>query len=296
MRSPLSRPSYDFSSFFLSLRTASADLWSAFFPQGAPFGRRSHASKTHLRAEARLTPLHHHERTTVCSVKRLSATPPDWRLLVSGPRSPGPSQACDAGDKLLSVSAHVSPLTRSRPKHHKLHSPTGDPPKPGTGSTLLSRGGLSAHPCTLRSPGPVLDATLPSFHLVRWLALPRPRAKLVRLGKRSRLCRRATDEDYPGRRRTQGARRRGQPSPAPFLPRPPARSLRWAGPHPVTLPMASPCGSSACGANRPLWPLRGSPRVPGNATTRSRACVRRPQCRSSGPAPCRWQNAARTTD
>jgi len=37
------------------------------------------------------------------------------------------------------------------------------------------------------------------------------------LGKRSRLCRRATDEEYPGRRRTKGARRRRQPSPAPSL-------------------------------------------------------------------------------
>ena len=42
-------------------------------------------------------------------------------------------------------------------------------------------------------------------------------AKLVCLGKRSRLCRRATDEEYPGRRRTKGARRRRQPSPAPSL-------------------------------------------------------------------------------
>jgi hypothetical protein len=35
------------------------------------------------------------------------------------------------------------------------------------------------------------------------------------LGKRSRLCRRATDEEYPGRRRTKGAGRRGRPAPAP---------------------------------------------------------------------------------
>src|SRR5437867_11654696 len=75
-----------------------------------------------------------------------------------------------ACDDLLSVSAHSSPLARSRPKHHNLYSPTGDPPKPGTGTTFLTRGGLAAHPELLRPPGPVLDATLPSSHFcfVEW--------------------------------------------------------------------------------------------------------------------------------
>ena len=73
--------------------------------------------------------------------------------------------------------------------------------------------------------------------------LLRPCAKLVRLGKQSRLCRRATDEEYPGRRRTKGARRRGLPSPAPFLTGPPAPFLRSAGPLPVRPRIASPWAS-----------------------------------------------------
>jgi hypothetical protein len=117
------------------------------------------------------------------------------------------------------------PHADSRPKHHNLYSPTGDPPKPGTGTTLLSRGCLSAGPFTFRSPGPVLDATLPSFHVFRLPVLLCLCAKLVCLGKRSRLCRRATDEEYPGRRRTKGARRRRQPAPAPSFLLPPIHPL-----------------------------------------------------------------------
>ena len=56
MRTPLSRPSYEFSPFSLSLRTADTDLRSAFFPRYATFGRRSHASKTHLHVGAGLAP------------------------------------------------------------------------------------------------------------------------------------------------------------------------------------------------------------------------------------------------
>jgi len=40
-----------------------------------------------------------------------------------------------AGDDLLFVSAFL------RPKHLSLFSPTGDPSKPGTGTTLLFYGG-----------------------------------------------------------------------------------------------------------------------------------------------------------
>jgi hypothetical protein len=71
-------------------------------------------------------------------------------------RDAGPLQAM-AGDDLLSVSA-------CWPKHLSLFSPTGDPSKPGTGATLLSHGDASIHPGIYRPPGPVLDATKPSFH------------------------------------------------------------------------------------------------------------------------------------
>jgi hypothetical protein len=49
----------------------------------------------------------------------------------------------DAGDYLLSVSAFV------RPMHLSLFSPTGDPSKPGTGTTLLSHGDAKMHPVDL---------------------------------------------------------------------------------------------------------------------------------------------------
>jgi hypothetical protein len=71
----------------------------------------------------------------------------------------------------IRVGSRLSP-SGSRPKHLNRYSPTGDPSKPGTGTTLLSRGGLTAHPFTHRSPGPVLDATLPSSPVVRALFPP----------------------------------------------------------------------------------------------------------------------------
>jgi hypothetical protein len=156
---------------------------------------------------------------------------PDWRLQVSGPAI-ALAQALRAmpATDFYTCRRTSLPSADSRPKHHNLYSPTGDPPKPGTGTTLLSRGGLSASPFTFRSPGPVLDATLPSFHLFRFPALLLRCAKLVCLGKRSRLCRRATAEEYPGRRRTKGAGRRRQPSPAPSFRSPPAPSSRYGTP------------------------------------------------------------------
>jgi len=66
----------------------------------------------------------------------------------------------------IRVGSCLSP-SGSRPMHLNRYSPIGDPSKPGTGTTLLSRGGLSAHPFMDRSPGPVLDATLPSFPVFR---------------------------------------------------------------------------------------------------------------------------------
>jgi hypothetical protein len=70
-----------------------------------------------------------------------------------------------AGDHLLSVSAYW-------PKHLSLFSPTGDPSKPGTGTTLLTHGDADDHPVMFRPPGPVLDATKPSFHPIPLLFAP----------------------------------------------------------------------------------------------------------------------------
>jgi len=92
-----------------------------------------------------------------------------------------PVRVSDAGDYLLSVSA-------SWPKHLSLYSPTGDPSKPGTGSTLLFYGGVAAHPEPCRPPGPVFNATKPSFHpdFFESALLPgSTRPTLVCLAKRS---------------------------------------------------------------------------------------------------------------
>src|SRR5271167_2399538 len=56
-----------------------------------------------------------------------------------------PARQCDAGDYLLSVSAR-------RPKHLSLYSPTGDPSKPGTGTTHLFYGGRSLPGTTFGRP------------------------------------------------------------------------------------------------------------------------------------------------
>jgi len=59
-------------------------------------------------------------------------------------------------DELLSV------FGPSGPKH-LTPNPLSDPSKSGTGTTLLTHGFLADHQRTFRSPGPVFDATLPSF-------------------------------------------------------------------------------------------------------------------------------------
>ena len=59
-------------------------------------------------------------------------------------------------DELLSV------FGPSGPKH-LTPNPLSDPSKSGTGTTLLTHGFLADHQRLFRSPGPVLDATLPSF-------------------------------------------------------------------------------------------------------------------------------------
>jgi hypothetical protein len=51
-----------------------------------------------------------------------------------------PARSTITGDYLLSVFGLFGP------KHLSLFSPTGDPSKPGTGTTLLFYGGACAHP------------------------------------------------------------------------------------------------------------------------------------------------------
>ena len=73
----------------------------------------------------------------------LSTNLPEVTLVVAlatgGFACGSPASFGDAGDDLLSVSAFG-------PKHLSLFSPTGDPSKPGTGTTLLFYGSPSAHP------------------------------------------------------------------------------------------------------------------------------------------------------
>lgn len=164
MRSPLSSPSCIFSCSTPSLRTRSAAFQRRLSCFHAPFGRRSPCLQN---APPR--------SGILCSfvVKRRAATPRTGGFTCRDLAHIGANRACDAGDSLLYVSARVFPWG-SRPKHHNLYSPTGDPPKPGTGTTLLSRGGLSANLGIFRPPGPVLDATLPSFHLFSLNGPPGP--------------------------------------------------------------------------------------------------------------------------
>ena len=123
---------------------------------------------------------------------------------------------------------------------------------------------------TVARTSPRRDVAVVSL-LFHWFLLPCPCATLACLGKRSRLCRRATDEEYPGRRRTKGAGRRGQPPPAPSFAsgasaglRPPCHTyladLRPSPPGPV--------GSSLSRANPPAVPRRVARHAPGISTAR----------------------------
>jgi hypothetical protein len=170
MRGPLSSQSHVFSISPLCIGTPNPDRRIGYFYLCAPFGRQSHASKTHRHPRARLATLCCSRLVVFVSGNDASPRFRTGGFSCRGRACIGPGLARDACDRLLYVSAHISASADSRPKHHNLYSPTGDPPKPGTGTTLLSRGGLSASPFTLRSPGPVLDATLPSFPLFRLLS------------------------------------------------------------------------------------------------------------------------------
>lgn len=154
--------------------------------------------------------------------RRRCATLPDWRLPLSGPRALAQAlpampatdfytcrltslslrtagRSTPIGIRLLAIRRSLVPGRPFCPAAASRHARFGCD-RPDQSSTRRCR----RFPCFARL---VL--------LCRW-------ATPVCLGKRSRLCRRATDEEYPGRRRTKGARRRGQPPPAPSSASPPS--------------------------------------------------------------------------
>jgi hypothetical protein len=110
MKRPLSSPSHSFFGFYSSVRTPNADRLFYFC---APFGRRSHASKTHRHSRARLA--------TYCSSRLLASVfgnDQAPRLWTGGFKSRGctrigPGHARDACDGLLYVSAHISAALRT---------------------------------------------------------------------------------------------------------------------------------------------------------------------------------------
>ena len=163
-------------------------------------------------------------------MKRLTATLPDWRLQESGARARiGPGRARDACDRLLYVSAHIS-----APEGQQAEAPQSvfahwrsaeawyrDDPS----DTRRSHDPPVLFSAARTSPRrDVTVVSLVSLSLSSCCCV----LNFACLGKRSRLCRRATDEEYPGRRRTKGAGRRGQPSPAPSF---------FSAPHCCLLPV-----------------------------------------------------------
>jgi hypothetical protein len=162
------------------------------------------------------------------------------------------------------------PRTVSRPKHHNRYSPFGNPPKPGTGTTLLSRGGLAAdqRAFSIARTSPRRDLAVVSLDSLM-LSSHALCATLVRLGKRSRLCRRATDEEYPGRRCAKGARRRGPCLRRRLLPKPRRARPPAAEPaHDFKPPVCPPFFARPSSANPPTWPRPELHYVRGNATAR----------------------------
>jgi len=214
MRSPLSSPSHNLFWFYSSVRTPNADRRKGFY-FGAPFGRRSHASKTHPHHQARLAIFRGPRlfvsvsETTNCHASGLAASK------VGGSRRFGPGLRAMPATDFYTCRLTSLPNADSRPKHHNLYSPTGDPPKPGTGRPFCHAAAFRQARVRFGRPDQSSTRRYRRFTCFALPVLLLLCAKLCCLGKRSRLCRRATDEEYPGRRRTKGARRRRQPSPAP---------------------------------------------------------------------------------
>ena len=119
MKLPLSSPSQ----FFLSLVACGAHL------------PRSPVEASFLALSSLQAHFLYHNLLGKLSGRRAS----DWRLRCTGRRL----ASAIAGDYLLFVSTF-------RPMHPSLFSPTGDPSKPGTGTTHLFYGGAGAHTRNLR--------------------------------------------------------------------------------------------------------------------------------------------------
>jgi hypothetical protein len=148
--------------------------------------------------------------------KRPSATLLDWRLQVSGPRSlwPRPCVRC-LRQTSIRVGAHLCLFGQQAeaPQSVFAHWRSAEAWYRDDPSVTRLPLGKPVYVSIART-SPRRDVTVVSL-VSLCLSSCCCVLNFVCLGKRSRLCRRATDEEYPGRRRTKGARRRRQPSPAP---------------------------------------------------------------------------------
>jgi len=147
MRTPLSSPSCCFLLFYSIIRTPNADRQNRrSFMLALPLvaGVMPPKRTSTLR---QVSPLVIDSALVFRSLETTNAALPDWRLRESGPRSHGP-RPCARWPATDFYPCRLTSLPRagSRPKHPNLYSPTGDPPKPGTETTLLTRGGLTAKP------------------------------------------------------------------------------------------------------------------------------------------------------
>jgi hypothetical protein len=97
-------------SFFSAVRTPDANPQSDLFPSCTPFGRQSHASKTHQHPGARLATFPPTSRCCSARSKRWPATLADWRLrrFQACTHRPRPSVRC-LRQPSIRVGAHLCP-------------------------------------------------------------------------------------------------------------------------------------------------------------------------------------------
>src|SRR5258707_9888021 len=134
-------------------------------------------------------------------MKRLTATLPDWRLQESGARARiGPGRARDACDRLLYVSAHISAPEGQQaeaPQSVFAHWRSAEAWYRDDPSVTRRPFGKPVFTSAART-SPRRDVTVVSlcFAFPVLLLLCCCVLNFACLGKRSRLCRRATDEEY----------------------------------------------------------------------------------------------------
>lgn len=203
-------------------------------------------------------------------------------------------------------SIRVRPLW---PKHLSLFSPTGDLSKPGTGTTLLFYGGDLRSPGTsVRSPGPVFNATKPSFHsnsldLLGYTEFTTYTGLAWRSGVR--LCRRATGRGIArptAYREVPGSA--GPTGPAELFCRALGRrssclenaSVSHADAYLAAVTPLRPWNSSGpSSANSPNAPPAEFRLAPHTSTGRSAACEPTRPRRFCGSARCRHRSVADTS-